>query len=100
MLAEPTAPYVQLPPDRRYTGGVATYSGDLRKFQELEERYRRELAEYEAEAATYRNQLQLQRDDPELLKRYELVEEKGRQARKTYDELEQLRRTLLPGAVA
>jgi hypothetical protein len=87
-------------PDRRYTGRVATYSGDLRKFQELEEQYRRELADYETEAATYKSQLQLQPDDPELLKRYALVEEKGRQARRTYDELEQLRRALLPGAVA
>jgi len=87
-------------PGRRYTCCVATYSGDLRKFQELEEQYRRELADYETEAATYKSQLQLHPDDPELLKRYELVEEKGRRARRTYDELEQLRRALLPGAVA
>jgi transketolase N-terminal domain/subunit len=78
---------------------VASFSEDLRRFKELEERYRRELAEYETEAATYKNHLQMQPNDPELLKRYELVEQKGRQARATYDELEQLRRALLPSAV-
>ena len=76
------------------------FSEDLKRFQELEEKYRKELAEYEAVAEAYRAFLTANPNDPDLAKRYEDVERKNSQAQSTYAELERLRRALAPGAPA
>jgi archaellum component FlaC len=75
---------------------VALFSEDLRRLQELEERYRRELSEYEALAIEYRTLLDRHPHDPELPKLYESVESKSRQVQETWNELDRLRRSLGP----
>jgi uncharacterized protein YeaO (DUF488 family) len=79
---------------------MALFSEDLKTFQELEERYRQELAEYQAAAASYNALLERGQDDPSLPKLYAEVQEKNEKARKTYGELESLRRKLAPGVAS
>jgi DNA repair exonuclease SbcCD ATPase subunit len=73
---------------------VATFSDDLSKLQELETKYRQQLAEYEAELTAYRTLLDRDPKDPELEKRYEQVESKNAEVQQTYAELDSLRRSL------
>ena len=70
------------------------FSDDLRKYQELEERYKVELADYESESRAY--QILLERDpkEPALAGHYTKVSEKNRKVQQTYAELEQMRRSL------
>jgi hypothetical protein len=77
---------------------VALFSEDLNKLQELEERYRQQRAEYDAEVAAYRTLLDRDRNDPGLAKRYEEVERKNSALQETYAELERLRRSLSPSS--
>jgi uncharacterized protein YeaO (DUF488 family) len=75
---------------------VAPFSEDLQRFQDLEERYRKELVDYETEHRRYTDLLAREPQHPDLAKLYETVEEKGRRARDTYAELESLQRTRAP----
>jgi septation ring formation regulator EzrA len=79
---------------------VALFSEDLKRLQDLEVQYRKELAEYQAEAAEYRTLLEHKPDDPDLPKRYEQLEAKNKQVQETYAKLERLRRMLSPGSGA
>lgn len=79
---------------------MALFSQDLKRLQDLEQQYRQELAEYQAEATAYRTLLEHKPNDPELPKRYEELEVKNRKVQETYRELERLRRALSPGSGA
>ena len=72
------------------------FSEDLNKLQELDEQYRRERQDYDAEVAAYRTLLDRDPNDPELTKRYAEVERKNAKLQQTYTELEGLRRRLSP----
>ena len=81
---------------RRYTRSVALFSQDLKRLQDLEQQYRQELTEYQAEATAYRTLLEHKPDDPDLPRRYKELEAKNRRVQEMYAELERLRRALSP----
>jgi hypothetical protein len=79
---------------------VALFSQDLQKLQELEERYRQELSDYQTELTKYQTLREANPNAPDLATRYEELERKNAAAQKTYAELEGLRRALSPGSGA
>ena len=79
---------------------MALFSENLQQLQDLEDRYRQQLADYQQQLTTYRTLLDRDRNDPGLPKLYEEVEAKNRQVQETYTELERLRRSLAPGSGA
>ena len=79
---------------------MALFSENLQRLEELEARYRRELDDYQDESARYRRLLAADPKDPSLPELYEQVERKNKQAEETYRTLEDLRRSLSPGAGA
>jgi predicted Zn-dependent protease len=79
---------------------VALFSENLQQLQELEARYRQELEDYQHESARYRRLLAENPKDPSLPDLYEQVERRNKQAEETYRKLEELRRSLSPGAGA
>jgi septation ring formation regulator EzrA len=79
---------------------VALFSENLQRLQDLETRYREELEDYQHEVSRYRRLLEENPKDPSLPGLYEQVESKNKRAEETYRTLEELRRSLSPGAGA
>lgn len=79
---------------------MARFSENLQQLEELEDRYRQQLDEYQREVTRYRTLLDHSPNDPGLPALYEDVEKKNQQVQATYAELERLRRTLSPGSGA
>lgn len=74
------------------------FSENLQQLQELEDRYRTELDEYQRQVTAYRTLLDHSPKDPGLPALYEEVEKKNLQVQQTYAELDDLRRSLSPGS--
>jgi hypothetical protein len=75
---------------------VTSFAEDFSKYQKLEDEYRRLLADYQAEVASYTKALEQDPNDPGLPERYERVSQKSQAAQETYEQLDELRRGLGP----